>query len=150
MSDTVDPDTLKSAQVYEIVFGFDQAAPFQSFQSDVGPSHQGFDPKLVQDWADINISGPEFNFVRSIRVFDARFVGQLSSRDDCNRSASVRMGSYGMQGDFRWSDSSVSALPKAHVGTEDYGSNCPKILHRSVFVEWRDFEGNYGFEQVEY
>src|SRR6056297_4039245 len=47
--------------------------------------------QLVQDRADIDISGPEFNFVRSIRVFDVRFARQHESgRDgDCNRSAAV-------------------------------------------------------------
>jgi hypothetical protein len=33
---------------------------------------------------------------------------------------------------------------------ERYGEHCPSIWHRSVFVEWRDYQGNYGFEQVNY
>ncbi|MEP3085549.1 MAG: hypothetical protein ABJO75_17655 [Sedimentitalea sp.] len=41
-------------------------------------------------------------------------------------------------------------MPVAHVGTERWGLNCPSIWHRSVFVEWRDYEGYYGFEQVNY
>ncbi|MEO1222096.1 MAG: hypothetical protein AAFY42_12205 [Pseudomonadota bacterium] len=190
---TVDPESLTSERIYEILFEIDQTAPLQSFPIDAaGDSVNGIDGRLagapaplfpipsltdpfeahpavlritggaasplpngfalqfVQDRADIDISGPEFNFVRSIRVFDARFVRQREGREDCNRMASVRMGSYGTQGDFRWSGSSVSALPEAHVGTEGYGSNCPSIWHRSVFVEWRDYEGNYGYEQVNY
>ena len=53
--------------------------------------------QLVQDRADIDISGPEFNFVRSIRVFDVRYARQRESgRDgDCNRSATVVLGTYG-------------------------------------------------------
>ena len=39
---------------------------------------------------------------------------------------------------------------QAHVGLERWGQNCPGIYHRSVFVDWRDYEGNYGFEQVNY
>lgn len=108
--------------------------------------------RLVQDRADIDISGPEFNFVRSIRVFDVRYARQRESgRDgDCNRSALVQLGTYGTQGDFSWQRSSTSALPPAHIGLERWGQNCPSIYHRSVFVDWRDYEGNYGFEQVNY
>lgn len=108
--------------------------------------------RLVQDRADIDISGPEFNFVRSIRVFDVRYARQHESgRDgDCNRSATVVLGTYGTQGDFAWQRSSVAALPSAHIGLERWGDHCPSIYHRSVYVDWRDYEGNYGFEQVDY
>lgn len=108
--------------------------------------------QLVEDRADIDISGPEFNFVRSIRVFDVRYARQHESgRDgDCNRSAVVVLGTYGIQGDFSWRASSPAALPAAHAGLELWGEHCPSIYHRSVFVEWRDYSGNYGFEQVNY
>ena len=108
--------------------------------------------RLVQNRADIDISGPEFNFVRSIRVFDVRYARQHESgRDgDCNRSASVVLGTYGIQGDFAWQRSSIAALPTAHVGLERWGQNCPGIYHRSVFVDWHDYRGEYGFEQVDY
>ncbi|MEM7668748.1 MAG: hypothetical protein AAF317_06295 [Pseudomonadota bacterium] len=192
---TVDPDTLTSEPIYEILFEFDRTYPLQSFPiedvrhpvngidgrlddppsptfptppltapaepqpavlhlwgGDAAPLPDGFALQLVQDRADIDISGPEFNFVRSIRVFDARFVRQWESGEegDCNRMASVRMGFYGTQGDFHWSGSSIDALPAAHIGTERYGDHCPSLWHRSVFVEWRDYEGNYGYEQVNY
>lgn len=113
---------------------------------------QEFALQLVQDRADIDISGSEFNFVRSIRVFDVRYARQHESgRDgDCNRMAVVSLGTYGTQGDFSWQRSSPGALPSAHVGLERWGEHCPSIWHRSVFVEWRDYEGNYGFEQVNY
>ena len=100
--------------------------------------------------ADIDISGSEFDFVRSIRVFNVTYARQRETRDDCSRMANVRMGSYGTQGDFYWRNSSVGALPEAHTGMERFGENCPGIWHRSVFVEWRDYQGNYGFEQVNY
>ena len=103
--------------------------------------------------ADIDISGPEFNFVRSIRVYNVTYASQRESgRDgDCNRFFSMRIGTYGTQGDFHWSrGSSPNQLPGAHEGLERYGEHCPDIFHRSVFVDWRDYEGNYGFEQVNY
>ena len=108
--------------------------------------------RFVQDRADIDISGPEFNFVRSIRVFDVRYARQHESGRDggCNRSGTVVLGTYGTQGDFAWQRSSINALPSAHVGLERWGQNCPSIFHRSVFVDWHDYEGNYGFEQVNY
>jgi len=107
---------------------------------------------LVQDRADIDISGPEFDFMRSIRVFDVRYARQHEAGEDgdCNRISIVVLGTYGVQGDFYWTQSSLTALPDAHVGLERWGQNCPSIYHRSVFVDWRDYEGNYGFEQVNY
>ncbi len=118
--------------------------------SDFVPADQAL--RLIQDRADIDISGPEFNFVRSIRVFDVRYARQHESgRDgDCNRSAVVVLGTYGIQGDFAWQRSSIAALPADHVGLERWGQNCPGIFHRSVLVDWRDYDGNYGFEQVNY
>lgn len=115
----------------------------------------GFAITLAQSapGADIDISGPEFNFVRSIRVYNVTYASQRESgRDgDCNRFFSMRIGTYGTQGDFRWArGSSPSQLPEAHVGLERYGGHCLGIFHRSVFVDWRDYEGNYGFEQVNY
>lgn len=106
----------------------------------------------VEDRADIDISGPEFNFVRSIRVFDVRYAWQRESGEDgdCNRSATVLLGTYGTQGEFSWQRSSPSALPSAHTGLERWGQHCPGIYHRSVFVDWRDYSGTYGFEQVNY
>lgn len=119
--------------------------------SEATPLPDEFALQLPQDRADIDISGPEFNFVRSIRVFqtEAR-QWESGAEGDCGRYASVRLGSYGTQGDYGWTGSSIGALPDAHVGTERYGDDCPRIWHRSVFVEWRDYEGNYGYEQVNY
>lgn len=115
------------------------------------PQPYGSTLHLIQDRADIDISGPDFNFVRSIRVYDVRYARQSESREsDCSRYETVLLGSYGTQGDFSWSRSSVAALPEAHVGLERWGDHCPSIYHRSVFVDWRDYEGNYGFEQVNY
>jgi hypothetical protein len=106
----------------------------------------------VENRADIDISGPAFDFVRSIRVFDVRYAWQRESGEsgECNRNADVELGTYGTQGDFSWRSSSQAALPAAHTGLEQWGEHCPSIYHRSVFVDWRDYSGNYGFEQVNY
>ena len=106
----------------------------------------------VSQGADIDISDPAFDFVRSIRVYHVSYARQRENWEgDCNRSASVRLGTYGAQGEFAWRSSTPAALPTAHSGLESYGRHCPQIWsHRSVFVDWRDYEGNYGFEQVNY
>jgi hypothetical protein len=140
-----------AGRILEALYQADSRRPLQSLPVDnFVPADQAL--RLVQNRADIDISGPEFNFVRSIRVFDVRYARQHESgRDgDCNRSATVVLGTYGTQGDFAWQTSSVVALPLHHTGLERWGDHCPSIYHRSVFVEWRDYEGNYGFEQVHY
>jgi hypothetical protein len=108
--------------------------------------------RQVQERADIDISGQEFNFVRSIRVFDVRYARQRRSgrEGECTKSARIYLGTYGVQGAFSWSPAAVGSLPAAHRGLESWGLDCPSVNHRSVFVEWRDFYGNYGFEQVNY
>jgi hypothetical protein len=105
----------------------------------------GFALRLVQDRADIDISGPEFNFVRSIRVFDV-FIDDDRNDGDCDRYARVRLGSYGAQGEFSWQRSNRSAIPTDFGPTR---SGC-SLRARAVFVEWRDYQGNYGFERVDY
>lgn len=165
-----DDGTHLGPRIYDVLFNrarpLPQSFPIQSLSSvnnpmpavlrkdtdAVGQLSERFGLYFAQDRADIDISGLEFNFVRSIRVFDVRYARQRESgRDgDCNRSANIVLGTYGTQGDFSWAPSSPTALPEAHVGLERWGSNCPSIYHRSVFVDWRDYEGNYGFEQVDY
>lgn len=137
-----------------------KAGMFHSQVEAVGRGAAGLDKvvpesralRLVQDRADIDISGPEFNFVRSIRVFDVRYATQMrvGENEDCRRYSTVFLGTYGTQGDFSWRASSPGAVPDAHVGLEGWGDDCPVVANRSVFVDWRDFDGNYGFEQVDY
>ncbi|MGR3512347.1 MAG: hypothetical protein ACU0GG_06240 [Paracoccaceae bacterium] len=134
-----------------------QPAVYRSGGSSAARLPGGFALMLAQasPGADIDISGPEFNFVRSIRVYNVTYASQRESGGEldreCNRHFSMRIGTYDTQGGFYWSrGSSPSQLPEAHVGLERYGEHCPGIFHRSVFVDWRDFEGNYGFEQVNY
>jgi hypothetical protein len=87
-----------------------------------------------------------------LSVFDVRFVSQQEAGENnqCRRYALVYLGTYGTQGKFSWAVSAPTALPDAHVGLEGWGSNCPRVFNRSVFVDWRDYAGNYGFEQVDY
>lgn len=104
--------------------------------------------QLVQDRADVDISDPAFDFVRSIRVFEITYQQRRSSDGDCNSWGSVYMGTYGAQGEYSRRRSSVSAVPIA----SDFAvpADCRSYWHRSVFVEWRDYEGSYGHEEVHY
>jgi hypothetical protein len=103
---------------------------------------------LVQDRADVDISDPAFDFVRSIRVFEITYQQRRSSDGDCNSWGAVYMGTYGAQGDYSRRRSNVSAVPTA----SDFAvpADCRSYWHRSVFVEWRDYEGSYGHEEVHY
>ncbi|MGB3553167.1 MAG: hypothetical protein WBA25_00845 [Jannaschia sp.] len=177
----VDPDSMFTDRIWDAVFE-DIERPLQSYPSaplgndspvlepqpavlryDVagtamplpkGFSHQSAQGHINQDGkSDIDISGAEFNFVRSIRVYMIHGYQSEGGRDgdeECRRTSSVRLGTYGTQGDYRWDKSSVSAIPTAHVGLERYGRDCPEVSNRSVFIDWRDYEGNYGYEQVHY
>ncbi|WP_245412436.1 hypothetical protein [Notoacmeibacter ruber] len=105
--------------------------------------------------ADTDISGPEFDFVRSIRVYHVKYARQqwISSRlnEYCRRSENVDVGTYGTQGSFGWSASSVHNLPITYGSISGWSKeDCPTISQRAVFIEWRDYEGNYGFEKVNY
>jgi hypothetical protein len=105
-------------------------------------------PVQADDQADIDISDDAFDFVRSIRVYHIQY-GQNENRDgDCNRSDSTRLGSYGLQGDYRWTRSNVAQVPTASQLTIPNG--CRSYFYRSVFVDWRDHAGNYGSEEVRY
>jgi hypothetical protein len=103
---------------------------------------------LVQDQADVDISDPAFDFVRSIKVFEITYQQRRSSDGDCNIWSAVYEGSYGEQGDYIRRRSSAAAIPEA----SDFSNppSCSTYWHRSVFVEWRDYEGTYGHEEVHY
>nr|WP_082430078.1 hypothetical protein [Jannaschia rubra] len=177
----VDPDAMSTTRIWDALLA-DMEIPLQSYPSaplpDDGlalapqpavlrhesggaamPLPEGFSLQLAQDYinqegqADIDISAPEFNFVRSIRVYMIRGSQRERGREGdeyCDRSSSVRLGSYGIQGDYRWRSSSIEAVPAAYGLHSRWGDHCPGVSMRSVFVDWRDYEGNYGWERVDY
>lgn len=98
--------------------------------------------------ADIDISGDVFDFVRSIRVFHIQFSQSQGRDGECIRFDATRSGAYGTQGDYRWRRSSVAQVPPASA--LPITGRCNWVSYRSVFVDWRDHEGNYGFEEVRY
>lgn len=108
--------------------------------------------------ADIDISSSDFDFVRSIKVYDIDWYEfnheNNHGENDCRRwRQRVRLGSYGTQGDFTWRSTSVtvaSAQPWMGFTTRQV-HNCHNAgRFRGVAVEWHDFEGNHGYEVVRY
>lgn len=97
---------------------------------------------------DVDISDPAFDFVRSIRVFEITYRQNRSHDGDCYRTTLIYEGSYGPRGDYRRRRSDLSAVPAASNLTVP--PSCDSYWHRSVFVEWRDYEGTYGHEEVHY
>ena len=102
--------------------------------------------------ADIDISSTTFDYVRSIRVYSVERLRQWERGRDanCTRYESIRIGTYDEQGSFSWHGGDAEDLPQAFVGDERWGDHCPAVSVRAVFVDWRDYQGRYGFEQVNY
>lgn len=102
----------------------------------------------VQDRADADISGREFDFVRSIRVFEITYNQRQTEKGDCRHTSLIYEGSYGPQGEYRRRQSGLNAVPDASILT--IPKTCRSYSFRSVFVEWRDYSGVYGYEEVQY
>lgn len=103
--------------------------------------------------ADIDISGREYDFVRSIRVFSIEHARQWWGGKDgeCKQQQAVRLGTYGAQGEFTWRAATVAELPESFRGLERWGAaSCPQVKARAVYIGWQDIEGQMGFEQVDY
>lgn len=96
--------------------------------------------------ADVDISDPTFDFLRSIRVFNVHIDDDSNPDDGCGRYAKVKLGSYGLQGDFGWSDSNRTEIPAAFGPTTQ---GC-RLKARAVFIDWNDYSGNYGYARVDY
>ena len=103
---------------------------------------------LAQDQADVDISGPAYDFVRSIHVFQIEYRRHRNRDGDCNTWSTIREGTYGEQGDFTWARSMPARVP--HASAFRPGTSCSDYWFRGVFVDWTDYEGTYGFEEVRY
>ena len=103
---------------------------------------------LAQDRADVGISDPAYDFVRSIHVFQIEYRRHRNRDGDCNTWSTIREGTYGEQGDFAWARSTPARVPSASAFRP--GASCSDYWFRGVFVDWTDYEGTYGFEEVRY
>jgi hypothetical protein len=105
-------------------------------------------PLPVVDQADVDISDPTYDFVRSIHVYQIEYRAYHDMDGHCHRPASVMLGTYGEQGDFGWAAAPIEVVPPASALSPLPG--CNNYTFRSVLVDWQDYEGNYGFEEVRY
>lgn len=104
--------------------------------------------QAIGSGADIDISGREFDFVRSIDVWHVRYSAALmGSAKNCFIRDQTDHGSYGLQGDFRWTRSAARQSP-AWIRPR-YDCNNPGSM-RAVGVSWTDSFGVTGHEVVTY
>lgn len=144
-------------QIWRCPMGVSGRAPLQSTvpkiweaSNQTGQSQgQVILKQAVEGGADIDISGLEFDFVRSIRVWDVRYYSHRKrGRDeDCSESYSMRLGTYGTQGEFGWQPTTPAAAPQWGLPSRRCSSS---NWRRGVGVEWEDHEGNHGYEWVAY
>lgn len=104
--------------------------------------------QAIGSGADIDISGPAFNYVRSIEVWHVRYSVRLTgSSQNCMISDQTDHGSYGIQGDFHWRKSAARLSPvwiRPRYDCNHLGSM------RAVGVSWIDSSGTPGHELVTY
>jgi hypothetical protein len=102
----------------------------------------------VQVQADADISGPAYDFVRSIHVFQIEYRRHRNRDGNCSTRSTIREGTYGSQGDFRLAHSAPARVPQASAFRP--GPHCFNYGFRGVFVDWTDQGGTYSFEEVRY
>jgi hypothetical protein len=144
-------------QIWRCPMGVAERGPLQSRAPRVWqasePGELGFAQailaQVVEGGADIDIGGLEFDFVRSIRVWDVRHYShrERGRDDDCSENYNMRLGSYGDQGEFNWRGTIPAEAPSWVLPSRRcFSSN----WRRGVGVEWEDHEGNHGYEWVAY
>jgi hypothetical protein len=99
-------------QIWRCPMGVADRGPLQSTAPRVWDASNQIGPpvgkfilaQIMEGSADIDISRLEFDFVRSIRVWDVRHYshGERGRDDDCSESYNMRLGTYGAQGAFGW------------------------------------------------
>ena len=102
--------------------------------------------------ADVDISDPAFDPVRSIRVWDVRYRQRSTSEgQECYRSDRSRLGAYGPQGEFTWEETIAAAVPSGPGASGfDPPPGCRTYQYRGVVVSWTDVEGGRSVEEVRY
>ena len=137
-------------QIWRCPMGISSVSPLQVPAQSIPSSVQVILAQAAEeDGADIDISGIEFDFVRSIRVWDVRhYSHQRRGRDDdCSESFYMRLGSYDSQGGFGWQNTRPDAAPTWVLPSRRCSSS---NWRRGVGVEWEDYEGNHGYEWAAY
>lgn len=109
--------------------------------------------------ADIDVSDPVFNFIRSIRVIDIAYSAWVHESENgdhnCIQGANrQRQGVYGPQGAFAWEAyraNDASYPPATWLPFRITMENgCPVGSFQGIGVEWQDWEGNHSYEVITY
>lgn len=104
--------------------------------------------------ADIDISGSAFDFVRSLHVYDVDWYQHYKGGDAdvcITNNRRVRLGSYGNQGDFGWSNKQITDMPSWMVEGLRPVNSCDHAGRvRAIGVDWTDVDGKTDHELVKY
>lgn len=133
-------------RLFEIAWSAPPVSPMSTVPSGVVA---GFPEAIpAADRADIDIGGPAFDFVRSIRVWHVEYRHLENRHGDCIETDRTLSGFYGDQGEYRWRPGTAHAAP----GWMGVDLACKKKggMFRAVGVEWRDQQGKAGHEVVRY
>ncbi len=125
-----------------IVDAFFSSQPASSFRD---PIKADLQPTPVS----VDLSSPDFDVVRSIRVWDVRHYSyrRRSREGDCERSLDLVVGSYDDNVSFQWSERSPAPIPS----WLPLGNRCePPSYFRGVGVEWTDIFGVSDYELIRY
>lgn len=123
----------------------DAAISIEEIQSHHGQYGDGFQANPIS----VDLSSPEFDVVRSIRVWDVRHYSyrRRSREGDCERSLDLVVGSYDHNAKFQWSDRAPAPIPS----WLPLANRCePPSTFRGVGVEWTDTFGFSDFELIRY
>jgi len=110
------------------------------------PGTDGIPQFIAGSGADI--SGPEFAFLRSLRVIRLEYRQHGGKENSCSRESRVAIGRYHDEAAFGWSGGHTRDVP----ASSDFHprSGCAPYGYRSIMIDWRDASGTYGFEEVRY
>lgn len=123
----------------------DVAISTEAIQAFHGQSGDSFQATPIS----VDLSSPDFDVVRSIRVWDVRHYSyrRRSREGDCERSLDLVVGSYGDHASFQWSDHAPAPIP----AWLPLGNRCePPSYFRGVGVEWTDTFGFSDYELIRY
>lgn len=113
-------------------------------------SSQRFAHLFLANSGDVDLSDPAFDTIRSIHVYKVFARQRENDNGKCHSFFTMETGEYGEYGQFSWRTGILSELPETFVGLDGFGSHCPTVGVRAVYVDWRDVFGAYGYEQVNY
>lgn len=96
----------------------------------------------------MDFSGPEYAFLRSLRVIRLQYRQQMGTDGFCAREPRIAIGRYDRRADFHWGPGRTADIPR----TSDFrpGPGCRPYAYRSIMIDWQDVSGNPGFEEVRY